>query len=71
MRVRALWSAKGWNRPMNFAVQMVTTGRYRVQNWFDRRMQADKTYVTEMLLDYDPTALDLIHLIRQGLNLRF
>ena len=57
-RAGALWSAKGSEPSYELAVQMVTTGRYRVQNWFDRRMQADKTYVTEMLLDYDPTALD-------------
>ena len=54
----SLWSAKGSESGYDIAVQIATTGRYRIQNWFDRRMQADKTYVTEMLLDYDPIALD-------------
>lgn len=57
-RAGALWSVKGSEPSYEIAVQMATTGRYRIQNWFDRRMQADKTYVTEMLLDYDPIALD-------------
>lgn len=53
-----LWSLKGSEPSFEVACRMVSNGRYRIQNWFDRRMQVDQTFITEMLLDYDPIALD-------------
>lgn len=54
----SLWNLKGSEPSFEVACRMVSNGRYRIQNWFDRRMQVDQTFITEMLLDYDPIALD-------------
>jgi hypothetical protein len=36
------------------AIRMITGNRFRVANWFDFRMQIDKTVITEELEDFDP-----------------
>lgn len=42
---------------INNAIRMVTGNRFRVQNYFDFRMQEDKTCITEELEDFDPNAI--------------
>jgi hypothetical protein len=42
------------------AVRMVTGNRFRVANWFDFRMQTDKTVITEELEDFDPHVIGFL-----------
>jgi hypothetical protein len=41
---------------------MVTGNRFRVANWFDFRMQEDKTCITEELEDFDPYVIGFLSL---------
>jgi hypothetical protein len=40
------------------AIRMVTGNRFRAANYFDCRMQIDKTVITEELEDFDPNVID-------------
>lgn len=42
------------------AIRMVTGNRFRLANWFDFRMQVDKTCITEELEDFDPYVLGFL-----------
>lgn len=52
-----------WNKKpsevgvIDIAIRMVTGNRFRVQNYFDFRMQVDNTIITEELQDYDPSVI--------------
>lgn len=48
------------------AIRMVTGNRFRIANWFDFRMQEDKTCITEELGDFDPYAIGFLSLKLSG-----
>lgn len=53
-----LWNAKPSKLSIERAIRMVTGNRFRHRNYFQLRMQADQTVVTEELEDFDPNVLD-------------
>jgi hypothetical protein len=54
----AFWNKKPTEEAMvELAIRMVTGNRFRAANWFDFRMQADKTVITEELQNLDPSAI--------------
>lgn len=52
-----------WNKKpselgvIDIAISLVTGNRFRVANFFDFRMQTDKTVITEELEDFDPSVI--------------
>lgn len=56
---------------VNDAVGMVTGNRFRAANYFDFRMQIDKTVITEELEDFDPSVIDFPSSILTGDDLTY
>lgn len=53
---------------VDHAVRMVTGGRFRIRNYFDHRIECDKTCVTEELEDFDPSCIDFPSRAARGLT---
>jgi len=61
------WNAKPTELGViDYAIRMITGNRFRVNNFFDFRMQVDKTVVGEELEDFDPHAIDFPSVIVFG-----
>lgn len=64
------WNAKPTELAViDYAIRMITGNRFRVNNFFDFRMQVDKTVVGEELEDFDPHAIDFPSEIFHGQSL--
>jgi hypothetical protein len=64
------WNAKPTELAViDYAIRMITGNRFRVQNFFDFRMQIEKTQVGEELEDFDPHAIDFPSEIFHGQSL--
>lgn len=54
----AFWAKKPTEEAaVSYAIRMTTGNRFRYANWFDLRMQIDKTVITEELEDFDPNVI--------------
>ncbi len=60
------WNQKPSESAINSAIRMLTGNRFRVRNYFDFRMQAGASYVTEVLENFDPNALSFVSEIPYG-----
>jgi hypothetical protein len=52
------FTAKPTELSLEYAIRMVTGNRFSIRGYFDFRMEAEKTLLTEMIENYDPHLVD-------------